>query len=50
MSAIVGFVFIILGATGVASVFGWGGLIQFILITATCFILWRARQLQRTKI
>lgn len=50
MKEIFVFVFLVLGATAMASTFGWGGLIQFMLITSACLLLWRARQLQRTRI
>lgn len=47
MTGMIGFMLIILGATGFASIYGWGGLSTFLLLAAIIALLVRARQLRR---
>jgi hypothetical protein len=47
MVGMIGFMLIILGATGFASVYGWGGLLTFLLLATIAALLTRARQLRR---
>jgi hypothetical protein len=46
MMGSIGFMLIVLGATGFASVFGWSGLLLFLLIATTIGLLSRARSLR----
>lgn len=47
MIGMIGFMLIVLGAIGFASIFGWSGLLQFLLVVAITGILLRARSLRR---
>ena len=47
MIEMIGFMLIVLGAIGVASVYGWSGLLQFILFITIIGLLWRAHSLRR---
>lgn len=47
MTGMIGFMLIILGATGFASIYGWSGLFGFLLISMIIALLLRARQLRR---
>lgn len=47
MAGMIGFMLIILGATGFASLYGWGGLFGFVLIALIIALLLRARKLRR---
>lgn len=46
MMGSIGFVLIVLGATGFASVFGWSGLLQFLLFVTIIGLLLHARSLR----
>jgi hypothetical protein len=46
MMGSIGFVLIVLGATGFASVFGWSGLLQFLLFATIIGLLIHARSLR----
>lgn len=47
MAGMIGFMLIILGATGFASVYGWSGLLLFLLSATMAAMALRARQLRR---
>jgi hypothetical protein len=47
MTGMIGFMLIILGATGFASLYGWNGLFGFLLIAMIIALLLRARKLRR---
>jgi hypothetical protein len=47
MAGMIGFMLIILGATGFASLYGWSGLFGFVLIALIIALLLRARKLRR---
>lgn len=47
MIGIIGFMLIILGATGFASFYGWSGLLGFLLLAMIVGLLLRARELRR---
>lgn len=47
MAGMIGFMLIIIGATGFASLYGWSGLFGFLLIALIIAILLRARKLRR---
>lgn len=47
MTGMIGFMLIIFGATGCASVFGWSGLFGFLLFAMIMVLLLRARKLRR---
>jgi len=47
MTGMIGFMLIIFGATGFASLYGLGGLFGFLLIAMIIALLLRARQLRR---
>lgn len=42
----IGFMLVVLGATGFASVYGWSGLLQFLLFAAIVGLLFRAHSLR----
>lgn len=47
MAGMIGFMLVILGATGFASLYGWSGLLGFLLIALIITLLLRARKLRR---
>jgi len=47
MAGMIGFMLVILGATGFASLYGWSGLLGFLLIALIIVLLLRARKLRR---
>jgi hypothetical protein len=47
MAGMIGFMLIIFGAIGFASVYGWSGLFGFLLITMIIALLLRAKKLRR---
>lgn len=47
MIGMIGFMLIILGATGFASLYGWVGLLTFLLLATITMLLLRAKQLRR---
>ncbi len=46
MIGMIGFMLVVLGATGFASVYGWSGLLQFLLLATIIALLLRARSLR----
>lgn len=46
MAGMIGFMLIILGATGFASLYGWSGLLGFLLTAMIIALLLRARKLR----
>ena len=47
MTGMIGFMLIIFGATGFASIYGWSGLYGFLLTAMIIALLLRARKLRR---
>lgn len=46
MMGSIGFMLVVMGATGFASVYGWSGLLQFLLFATIVGLLLRARSLR----
>lgn len=47
MTGMIGFMLTLLGATGFAALYGWAGLLGFLLIAVIIAMLLRARELRR---